>query len=76
MYHPTIDTHDFPETISGEYNVNEAQFSNCNSSSLRMGINGNTSSFPNYIANLLFNLEDDTNLLTFQSLKNGRMIYS
>ena len=71
--------------VSGEYNVNGAHFSHCNLSSLRMEINGNTfvsmsSSFPNNIANLFYhtlsNLKDDKNLLTLQSYKNGRTIYS
>ena len=72
-------------TISGEYNVIGAYFSNCNLSSLRMEINGNifvsmSSSSPNNIANLfhhtLSNLKDDKNLLSLQSFKNGRTIYS
>ena len=71
--------------INGEYNVNGAHFSHCNLSSLRMEINGNTyasmsSSFPNNIANLFYhtlsNLKDDKNLLSLQSFKNGRTIYS
>ena len=71
--------------IGGEYNVNGAHFSKCNLSSLRMEINGNTfasifSSYPNNIAILsyhtLSNLIDDKKMLTLQSFKNGRTIYS
>ena len=70
---------------SGEYNVNGAHFSHFDFSSLFMEINGNTfasmsSLFLYNIADLfhhtLTNLKDDTNLLTLQSFKNGRMIYS
>ena len=71
--------------VNGAYAVNGSFFSNCDLSSLRMEINGNTHaamscSFPNSVANLfhhtLSNLKGDSNLLTLQSFKNGRTIYS
>lgn len=70
--------------VNGVYNVNGAHFSNCNLSSLRMEINGNTHSamtcsFPNEVTNIfhhtLSNLKSNKHLLTLQSFKNGKTIH-
>ena len=72
-------------SLSGSYDRNGAYFTNCDLSSLRMDLNGNTvtsmsSIFPNQVANLfyhtIFNLKDSKHLLTHQNFKKGRTIYT
>ena len=69
---------------NGDMKRNAAHFSNCNLSSLRMELNGNTltslsANYPNQIANIfhhtIFNLKEKDGLISLQNFKNGRTIH-
>ena len=71
--------------VNGQFNLNGAHFAHCNLTSLRLEINGNTHSamtfsFPGNVANVfhhtITSLKNDDNLLSLQSFKHGRTIYS